>query len=641
MKTDNNTTSLFGEKKKPKNPYLCDYQYITTEDGLVPALFDSLLKLPKGSPLGVDMETHGTMPQFEGHYPRLLQIAPSESFCYIFDLQLISEDIGGNIQDALRWFQPVFDGRFRLIFQNGKFDIKFIIHYGVKVNPPIFDTFLADKNLTQGRKADCDLASIFNRRISKEISLDKGEQKSDWRVKNLSQSQLKYAAIDACCLHPIREAQAKKAIADGLVRKDMGCTFSLDFGVVIPIACMELAGIRMDWKGLGQAQSKLKEEKNRLWDEFLSRIDDELKSQGKPGLYRDLFGGFSEDPNSPKKSKALLHSIGIEVENLDKDYLMGYHAENPIIQAYLLAKNKQIEWQDSHKYEPHPTTNRAFGQLKILGTETGRFSSKGYSFKMDGRNYKVGQNIQNPPRAKWFRQLFIPKPGYVFVQCDYSQIQLRIAASIAPDRVMREAYQDYRDVHRLTASNIVDKPQEEITKDERRLAKAINFGLIFGMGALALVGYAKVSYGVSLALVESEKFRNKFFELYYGIAGWHKRLSRQNLVETRSNNGRIRWLHDEWKQTLSNLANSPVQGTEADMLKDAARGIHWAFDWQNFDAQIVNLVHDEVLVEVREDQAEDVLPLVQTKMEASGRKYIKDVPIIAEPQIIPNWGDKS
>ena len=634
--------NLFKEKKKETPTYQCEWEYIQTEDDLVPA-YDYLIHLPKNSVLGIDLETHGVLPQFPDHYPRLLQVAISDKFCYLFDLKLIAQDIGGEIEDALRWFSFLFDGRFKLLFQNGKFDIKFLLTYGINFKADIWDTFLADKALTQGLKVDCNLKAIFTRRVTDKIALDKGEQKSNWDSKNLSRSQLQYAAIDACCLHLIYKAQASEGKQKGLFRPYSENpnldTFRMEFRMVVPIAKLELAGIGMDWDELGVSQERLSQEKDVRWKEFLSLVDEELGKQGKLPLEKDLFGDYTQDPNSPKQGVELLHRIGIKVETLNKDYLMGYFSDNPIIQAYQVAKNAQIEWQDSHKYEPHPTTNRAFGQLKILGTETGRLSSKGYSFKLKGRNYKVGQNIQNPPRDKKFRSLFIPKPGYTFVQCDYSQIQLRIAASIAQDPVMLNAYRNGEDVHKLTASTIANKPLEDVTKQERQMGKPVNFGFIFGMGSNRFIGYAKVSYGTDFTPEEADKYRAKFFELYYGIAGWHKRLTKQTLTETRSNNGRIRYLHAEHKQTLSNLANSPVQGTESDILKDAVINLHQIFI-QGYDAQIVNLVHDEVLVEVKESQALEVQNIVQNTMEESGRKFIKDVPIIAESQIIPNWGSK-
>lgn len=150
---------------------------------------------------------------------------------------------------------------------------------------------------------------------------------------------------------------------------------------------------------------------------------------------------------------------------------------------------------------------------------------------------------------------------------DYSQIELRIAAEISQDKRMIDAYQKGEDLHRLTASLVTGKSIADITKDERSAAKAVNFGLIYAMGAKTLKEYSLNNYGVSMTLQQAKEFRSKFFLAYQGISRWHKDVKRKVTRETRTLGNRRR----EWMDSpkITELLNSPVQGTSADITKKA------------------------------------------------------------------------
>src|SRR5829696_6905600 len=170
-------------------------------------------------------------------------------------------------------------------------------------------------------------------------------------------------------------------------------------------------------------------------------------------------------------------------------------------------------------------------------------------------------NLQNIPRSGPLRSFIRALEGRLFVIADYSQIELRIAAKISGDTEMLSAYAEGRDLHTPTAQNLTGR--EEVTKDDRKLAKAVNFGLLYGMGVKGLQAYALRSYGVEMSLEEALLYRRRFFQTYSGLKSWHdneRRSWRRGDSETRTLTGRRR----RDVQKLTDRLNAPVQGTAAD-----------------------------------------------------------------------------
>src|SRR5262249_3449585 len=149
-------------------------------------------------------------------------------------------------------------------------------------------------------------------------------------------------------------------------------------------------------------------------------------------------------------------------------------------------------------------------------------------------------NLQNVPRDLRYRRCIIAPPGRLLVKADYSQIELRIAARIAGEQRMLQAYTQGEDLHTLTAKLILGK--EEVTKEDRQTAKSLNFGLLYGMGARRLRAYALASYGVTLTEAEAERYRRQFFTTYPGLARWHQKVRSVRARETRTRAGRRRLL---------------------------------------------------------------------------------------------------
>jgi DNA polymerase I len=249
-------------------------------------------------------------------------------------------------------------------------------------------------------------------------------------------------------------------------------------------------------------------------------------------------------------------------------------------------------------------------------------------------------NLQNIPRNGPFRSYICAPEGCVFVIADYSQIELRIAAKISGDTEMLSAYAEGRDLHTLTARSLTGR--EEVTKDDRKLAKVVNFGLLYGMGAKGLQSYALRSYGVEMALEEATLYRRRFFQTYPELKRWHER-ERQSWVrggtETRTLLGRRRMNIER----LTDRFNAPVQGTGADGLK-LAMILLWERRDECSEATPVLVCHDEIVVECDEDRGEETKRWLEKAMiegmdtGLNGTDEV-DVPVEVKSRIARSWGD--
>jgi DNA polymerase I-like protein with 3'-5' exonuclease and polymerase domains len=210
-------------------------------------------------------------------------------------------------------------------------------------------------------------------------------------------------------------------------------------------------------------------------------------------------------------------------------------------------------------------------------------------------------NLQNIPRSGPLRSYIRAPEGRVFVIADYSQIELRIAAKISGDTEMLSAYAEGRDLHALTAQNLTG--HKDVGKDERKLAKAVNFGLLYGMGTKGLQAYALRSYEVEMSSEEAALYRRRFFETYPGLKRWHDDERRGWLrghAETRTLTGRRRMDVEK----LTDRLNAPVQGAGADGLK-LALALLWERKNQCPGAVPVLVCHDEIVIECDADEAEE------------------------------------
>ena len=557
--------------------------------------------------IAVDTETTGLDPLKDRI--RLVQIAAANQ-------PVITIDLFKVVKETLDPLRELLQGTPIKVLQNAKFDLKFLQQAGLPIAGKLFDTMIAAQLLDAGvRSHGYNLAELVKVYLGEELS--KEQQRSDWSNPRLSSEQLEYAARDAAILLRLREVMKPKLTGARLVE-----TAKLEFDCLGAIAQMELSGMLLDLSRWDSLRQELEQRRNQMAGALRQQLQPALLS-----AQLDLLGNeVSLNLDSQPQVLEVLQQMGVPVENTSKLSLIPLAEEHPSVRALLdyrkAAKSVQA-FASSLPKHVHPITGRIHPDYQQMGAATGRMSCR-------------NPNLQQIPRDKIFRSCFIPAPGYRLIVADYSQIELRVAAELSGDRRMIEAYQNDEDLHRLTAALIADKPLDQVEKSERQAAKAVNFGLIYAMGAKGLAEYAYNNYGVQMSLKQAETFRKRYFEAYQGIARWHGAMKRRLPREMRTMGDRLRRWKDEPK--LTELLNTPVQGTAADITKAALAKLPTAL--RETGARLIGTVHDEILLEAPEGQAEQAAQILQQVMEQAGQHYLRKVPVKAEVAIVSSWAEK-
>ena len=593
------------DEKADSNSSHAAVSYEFVEDGQ--QLAEVLKPLQSCQEIAVDTETTGLDPLKDRI--RLVQIAAANQPVIIIDLFKVAKETLAPLRELLQG-TPI------KVLQNAKFDLKFLQQAGLPIAGKLFDTMIAAQLLDAGvRSHGYNLAELVKVYLGEELS--KEQQRSDWSHPSLSSEQLEYAARDAAILLRLREVMKPKLTGARLVE-----TAKLEFDCLGAIAQMEVNGMLLDLSRWASLRQELKQKRDQMAGA--------LRQQFQPALLSaqlDLLGNeVSLNLDSQPQVLEALQQMGVPVENTSKLSLIPLAEEHPPVRALLeyrkAAKSVQA-FASSLPKHVHPITGRIHPDYQQMGAATGRMSCR-------------NPNLQQIPRDKIFRSCFIPAPGYRLVVADYSQIELRVAAELSGDRRMIEAYQNDEDLHRLTAALIADKSLDQVEKSERQAAKAVNFGLIYAMGAKGLAEYAYNNYGVQMSLKQAETFRKRYFEAYQGIARWHGAIKRRLPKEMRTMGDRLRCWKDEPK--LTELLNTPVQGTAADITKAALAKLPTTL--KETGARLIGTVHDEILLEAPKDSAEQAAQMLQQVMEQAGQRYLRKVPVKAEVAIALNWAEK-
>jgi DNA polymerase-1 len=328
--------------------------------------------------------------------------------------------------------------------------------------------------------------------------------------------------------------------------------------------------------------------------------------------------------------------------------------ESPV--AKLLVE--RVEWNkfDTSFFRPWSEQlddeSRIHTVFKPWGTVTGRMSSgKEDAEKVTASARSRGVNLQQVPRNKLARGVFGAPPGSVFVEFDYSQVELRVAAFIAQERTMLHLYQTGQDIHMTMAMRMTGKPKHLVTGEERKKAKAVNFGFLYGMGPRKFIATAWSNYGVVVSEDEAVAFRKAFFDEFPGLKPWHSKQRRLaykfGRVETPM--GRIRHLPDIYSpdegvrsEAERQAINSPVQGFASDMACLALVHTSRRFRRMGLRAYPIGAVHDAVNYEIHIDDAAIALPIIKHTMENLPLEKLfginLTVPIVADAKVGTHWG---
>jgi DNA polymerase-1 len=503
----------------------------------------------------------------------------------------------------------------RKIAHNAKFDSKWVGHHlGVEVGG-VFDTYLASQLIAAGdsdrRHSLADVSQFF---LGTEM--DKAEQLSDWSAAELSASQIEYAARDAAIMPGLYEKLVERLENDKLMN-----VAELENSCVVPIAKMELNGVYLD-----EARWREKLERVR---KAQAKVADELQEMLSAGVAQaSLFGRAEINLDSQAQVSEALVGLGVPMPNNTRAWVLQPLAEQYPVVAKLLeyrgvAKSLSSFGENILEFI-EPKTGRIHADFRQIGAPTGRFSCS-------------NPNLQQIPHEEEYRRCFRAPDGKKLVIADYSQIELRILAEFSDDQRFIEAFVSGQDFHTATAAQVFGIKPDEITADQRSFAKRLNFGIVYGIGA------SRLALMTGLTQTEAENMMRRYFGTFSGLDAYLRESGRRVINErtARTASGRLlrlRFDENDRQQIASAKrygVNMPIQGTSADILKRALRIFH--DDIRGTSAKLVNIVHDEIVVECDAAEAESTSAKLSDAMTRAGSEFVKKVPIKVDAHIADEW----
>lgn len=561
---------------------------LISEPSQLPALLEQLAPAAR---IALDLETTGLNPRADR--TRLLTLT-SPAGTWLVDC----------FQVDPRPLWPLLAEK-TLVGHNLVFDLGFLWQLGFRPGR-VWDTILASRLLSAGirtKKGFHTLAETAERSLG--VKLPKELQRSDWGGM-LSGAQREYAARDTQVLCPLADALAEELAAAGLTP-----VAEIENRCLPGMVWIDSSGIPFNAEAWAELADETTAERDRRL-EALNALAPHAPDQLELGL------GWKW--GNPEIALRALREAGLVLDNTRDETLAAL--DHPLAAALREYRSAAIRLSTfGHNWLPHVQNGRIYPNLQQMGSRAGRMSCD-------------DPNVQNIPRNRRYRSCIAAPDGWVLLKADYPQIELRIAALIANEERMLEAYRDDADLHTLTAQRILGKA--DVSKDDRQLAKSLNFGLLYGMGAAGLQSYALATWGVAMTIQQAADYRRAFFRTYPGLTRWHNQVRREQASETRTRTGRRRLLPPGTLDTIR--INSPVQGTGADGLKRSL-----ALLWERRDrsgapdARPVLACHDELVVECPVGQADAAAEWLKTAMEDGIRALIAPVPVEVEVQIGQTW----
>ncbi len=530
------------------------------------------------------------------------------------------------IQQFLNIFKPVFDREdITWVGQNIKYDMLMFKWYGIELKGKIYDTMLAHYVIEPEGKHNMDAMSgkyLGYEPISIETLIGK-KGKSQGSMKDVPLEDVKeYAAEDADVT-----LQLKHALDPLLDKCEVRPVFAEVENPLVPVLLdMEFEGVGIDINFLKDYSKELERDIKAAEESVYQQAGIAFNLASPKQLGEVLFDKLKLDDKA-KKTKTGQYATGEDV--LQK--LQGKHAIVDNILVFRELSKLKSTYVDALPTMINPRTGRVHTNFNQSVAVTGRLSS-------------INPNLQNIPirtdRGREIRKAFIPREsGWVLLSADYSQIELRIVASISNDEAMIQAFKDNKDIHTATAARVYGVDETEVTKEMRRAAKAVNFGIIYGQTAFGLAG------SLGIGRTEAKEIIDNYFIQYPGIKRYMDdtiNFAREHgYVQTLK--GRKRYLADinSANQTVRGFAernaiNSPIQGTAADMIKLAMIKVHDAMKKTTLKSKMILQVHDELVFDVPENEVDEMKQLVVSSME-SAMSLPYNVPVNAEAGVGVNW----
>jgi len=509
---------------------------------------------------------------------------------------------------------------------NIKYDYILLARAGLKTHPLSFDSMIAEwvinpssRNLGLKRLAWVRLNQSMN-----EIGSLIGKGKSQVTMAEVAiKDAARYAVEDAVMVLLLQPILEKDLIRVG----SLDLYNRVEMPLVSVIASMEMEGIGLDKQFLRDMSLQLEEELNKLEGEIQQAVGYEFNLNSPKQLSQALFSTLElSPPNRGSKTASGYYSTAADVLETLKDE----HVVPAWVLKYREYAKLKSTYVDALQDQVNPDTQRVHTSYNQTGSVTGRIASS-------------NPNLQNIPirteLGRLVRKAFVARPGWSLIAIDYSQIELRVAAHMAGDQAMLKAFREGQDIHTATASAIHDISLKEVTEQQRRDAKATNFGVIYGMSAYGL------TQSTDLTLAEAETFVETYFARFPGIRDYLEKIKEQakdkGYVETLL--GRKRYFPRLASTSNYNLRrreereaiNAPIQGTAADIMKLAMIAVAKKLEKSGLSARMLLQVHDELVLEAPEGEVDQVIELVQSSME---NVYSLDIPLTTEAKYGENWG---
>jgi len=522
--------------------------------------------------------------------------------------------------------QILFNETIKKVGHNLKFDLEVLETAGFKMRGLYFDTMIASYLLNPGtRQHNLDnLAFVelgYKMQSIEELTGEKNKNKID-----LSKIPLdlvaNYSCEDADLTWQLYQKLEPKIKNDNLLK----VLEAIEMPLVSVLAQMERAGIKIDIKFLHQMSAELSKNIENLENKIYKMAGKKFNVASPLQLKEILFDKL-------KISTAGLARIktGISTAAGELDKLKGRHQIIDLILEF-----RELSKLKNTYLDPLPDladeNNRVHTSFNQTITATGRLSSSEPNLQNIPIRTELGAKI---------RQAFVADSGYKIIAADYSQIELRIAASLSCDEKMLKAFADDRDIHTETAAEIFNVSRGAVTKQMRREAKVINFGVIYGLGARGLAESAGINYE------EAEEFIAKYFTVFNELHDYLENTIAlaKNFGYTETLFGRRRYLpeinaeHQQLRAQAERMAiNHPIQGTAADLIKMAMINLDTKIkkEFAPGEVKMILQIHDELVFEVRENLAEKAMKIIKQEMEAV---YKLRAPIKVGVSIGKNWGE--
>ena len=529
-----------------------------------------------------------------------------------------------NLAEALAMLKPVMeDSTILKIGQNMKYDAKILVRVGINIGP-IDDTMLLSYAQNAGiHNHGMDLLSErYLNHVPIPIKTLLGTGKSAITFDHVPVDEAtKYAAEDADIT--LRLWQYLKP---RLHRKRVTTVYETMERPLVPVlAQMERHGIKVDRDTLSRMSNGFAQKMAALEDE-IHTLAGRTFNVGSPKQLGEILFDEMALPGG-KKGKTGAYATGVDVL---EDLATEHELPGRVLDWRQLSKLKST-YTDALQDHIHPDTGRVHTSYSIAGASTGRLSS-------------TDPNLQNIPirteEGRKIRAAFVAEPGKTLVALDYSQIELRILAHIADIASLKQAFADGIDIHALTASQMFDVPLDKMTPDVRRKAKAINFGVIYGISGFGLARNLRIPRG------EAQAFINTYFERFPGI-----RTYMDDTVGFAKQHGYVQTLFGrkihtpeiDAKGPQAGFAkraaiNAPIQGTAADVIRRAMVRMPDAI--AKLPAKMLLQVHDELLFEVEDGAVDELTVIAKEIMEGASMPAVRlDVPLIVEAGSGQNWAD--